>query len=295
MFSPFGKLVTAMVTPFDNEGKVAEDLVRGIVDHLVSSGTETILIGGTTGESPNLTQDELLQLIDVVRDEVPENIKLMVGTGTNSTEKSIKLSSMVAEKHVDGLLLVNPYYNKPTQEGLETHFRRIAESVDVPIVLYNIQGRTGVNCEPETISRLAEIENVVAVKEASGSVEQVATIRTLTPADSFAIYSGDDGLTLPMLSVGAVGVVSVASHLVGTNLCEMMESYFAGDIEKARDIHLSLVPLFKALFCRTNPIPVKYALNRIGKPVGGYRLPLVPLDETGRDLVDVGLKQVGLI
>jgi len=294
MFAPFGNVVTAMCTPFDNEGKVAEDLVQGLVRHLVTSGTDTILVGGTTGESPNLSADELIFLVDIVRSEIPENVKLIVGTGTNSTEKSVQLSISMAEKHVDGLLIVNPYYNKPTQEGLLAHFRKIAESVDVPIVLYNIQSRTGVNCEPETIAKLAEMENIVAVKEASGSLEQASMIHRLT-SDKFAIYSGDDVLTLPMLSVGAVGVVSVASHLVGTNISQMIASYFAGDVAKAKEIHISLLPLFKTLFCRTNPIPVKYALNRIGKPVGGYRLPLVPLDECGREVVDAGLKEVGLI
>jgi len=295
MFAPFGNLVTAMVTPFDNEGKVAEDLVSSLVKRLVDTGTDTILVGGTTGESPTLHEDELLKLVDKVLEEIPKSIKVIVGTGSNSTQKSVDLSKTVAKKKVHGLLLVNPYYNKPTQEGLEAHFRAVAESVDTPILLYNIPGRTGVNCEPETIARLSEIENIVGVKEAAGSVEQAAMIRSLTPADKFALYSGDDGLTLPMLSVGAIGVVSVASHIVGNKIKEMIEAFFKGDVEHARDIHLSLIPLFKALFCRTNPIPVKYALNRIGTPVGRHRLPLVAIDEGGREIVDTALKNFGLI
>lgn len=295
MFAPFGKVVTAMVTPFDNKGKIAEDLVQGLVRHLVTSGTETILVGGTTGESPNLSEDELRKLVDIVREGIPKGVKIIVGTGTNSTDKSIKLSTAMAKRNVDGLLLVNPYYNKPTQEGLDAHFRKIAESVDIPVVLYNIQGRTGVNCEPGTIAKLAEVDNIVAVKEASGSVEQAAMIRRLTDENKFAIYSGDDALTLPMLSVGAVGVVSVASHLVGKTISKMIDCFFKGDVAKAKEIHLSLIPLFKALFCRTNPIPIKYALNVIGKPVGGYRLPLVPLDEAGREIVDAALKEFGLV
>ncbi|MCK4719646.1 4-hydroxy-tetrahydrodipicolinate synthase [bacterium] len=295
MFAPFGNIVTAMVTPFDVEGKVADDLVEGLAKRLVKTGTDTILIGGTTGESPTLQESELLSLIDTVRANVPDGTKIMVGTGTNSTRTSLELSKKVAGKRVDGLLLVNPYYNKPTQDGLEAHFRAIAESVDTPVVLYNIPGRTGVNCNPETIAKLSEITNVVAVKEASGSVEAVAKIRSMTSLDKFAIYSGDDALTLPMLSVGAAGVISVASHLVGAKISEMIKSFFKGDIEKSRDIHVSLIPLFEALFCSTNPIPIKYALNRIGTPVGGHRLPLTPLSDGGRTIVDAALKQAGLV
>jgi 4-hydroxy-tetrahydrodipicolinate synthase len=295
MFTPFGNLVTAMVTPFDNEGKLAEDLIKGLVEHLVKTGTETILVGGTTGESPTLSEDELMFLIRKVQEYKPKNVKIVVGAGTNSTDKSIKLAKKVVKEKIDGILVVNPYYNKPTQSGLYEHFKAIAEAVDVPVLLYNIQGRTGVNCEPDTFVKLAQIRNIVGVKEASGSVEQAAQIRALTPEDKFAVYSGDDGLTLPMLSVGAVGVVSVASHLVGLKIRDMIAGFMKGDVEKARKIHLSLIPLFKALFCRTNPIPVKYALNRIGYSVGGYRLPLTPLDESARIIVDAALKQSGLI
>jgi len=295
MFLPFGHLVTAMVTPFDNQGKPAEDLATGLVKRLVSTGTQTILVGGTTGESPTVEDSELIRLVELVRREAGNGTKIMVGTGTNSTEKTIKLSRKIAKLGVDGLLVVCPYYNKPTQGGLEAHFRAVAKAVDVPILLYNIPGRTGVNCEPETMAKLAEIDNIVGVKEAAGSIDQASLIRSMTPEDKFAIYSGDDSLTLPMLSVGAVGVVSVASHIVGGKIRQMIESYFKGEVENARAIHLSLMPIFKALFCRTNPVPVKYALNRIGCSVGGHRLPLLPLDDAGRETVDAGLKAVGLI
>ena len=295
MFVPFGHLVTAMVTPFDNEGKLAQDLVKGLVKRLVNSGTQTILIGGTTGESPTLAESEILAIIDLVRDEASDDVKIIVGTGSNSTDKSVKLSRKVAKKSVDGLLVVNPYYNKPTQAGLLAHFSEVANAVDVPILLYNIPGRTGVNCEPETIAKLSEVKNIAGVKEAAGSVDQAAQICAITNRDEFALYSGDDSLTLPMLSVGGVGVVSVASHLVGGKIRDMIESYFRGEIEKSRDVHLSLMPLFKALFCRTNPIPLKYALNRVGTSVGKHRLPLTPLDDEGRAIVDAGLKEVGLV
>lgn len=295
MFAPFGHVVTAMVTPFDNHGNLALDLVEGLVKRLLKTGTETILIGGTTGESPTVEESELLELIDTVKKFINKDTKIMVGTGTNSTAKSVKLSIKVAEKKIDGLLLVNPYYNKPTQDGLYAHFKAVAEAVDTPVVLYNIPGRTGVNCMPGTIAKLSEIDNIVGVKEASGSVQAVAEIRGRTPGDKFAIYSGDDGLTLPMLAVGAVGVVSVASHIVGAKISEMIRSFFDGDFEKARDIHVSLVPLFDALFCETNPIPIKYALNRIGCPVGGHRLPLTPLSDKSREIVDASLKKAGLV
>ncbi len=295
MFAPFGNLVTAMVTPFDNDGAVAEDLVRALVAHLVETGTQTILVGGTTGESPTLTESELLNLVELVGSELPESVKLMVGTGTNSTDKTLALSIKVAESHADALLVVNPYYNKPTQDGLELHFKKVAEAVDVPVMLYNIPGRTGVNCEPSTMARLSEIENIVGVKEASGSLEQVSKIRSLTDEAGFAIYSGDDALTLPMLSVGACGVVSVAGHLAGESIRLMIGLFLEGDVEGSRKVHLSMLSLIEALFIRTNPIPIKYALNRIGNPVGGQRLPLVPLDEEGREVVDAALKVTGLI
>lgn len=295
MYAPFGSVVTAMVTPFDNEGKVAEDLVEGLVKHLVKNDTESILVGGTTGECPTLTESELIELVKLVKSAKPDGIKLLVGTGTNSTAKTVALSKTVSALGVDGVMLVCPYYNKPTQEGLEAHFRAVAEAVNTPILLYNIPGRTGVNCLPETIARLAEIPSIVGVKEASGSIDQAASVRMLTSEEEFAIYSGDDGLTLPMLSVGGVGVVSVASHIVGGKIKKMMESFLKGDTAGALSIHLSLMPLFEALFCSTNPIPVKYALNRIGCSVGGHRLPLTPPDEACRNTVDAALKEVGLV
>jgi len=295
MYAPFKSVVTAMVTPFDADGKIAPDLVEGLVKHLLNNGTEAVLVGGTTGESPTLTEAELVEMVTHVKKQLPKGIKLIVGTGTNSTEKSVALSKKISALGVDGFLVVNPYYNKPTQEGLEAHFSEIARAVKDDILLYNIPGRTGVNCEPETIARLSEIPNIVAVKEASGNVEQAAMIRAMTDENKFAIYSGDDGLTLPMMSVGAVGVVSVASHIAGKKIAGMIKSFFDGDIEKARKIHISLIPLFKALFVRTNPIPVKYALNRIGVSVGGHRLPLTPADETCRLKVDAALKETGFV
>ena len=295
MYAPFGHLVTAMVTPFDDRLKMDLDLAEELINHLLKTGTQTFLVGGTTGESPTLSQDELLTLVKKARALLKGDIRLMVGTGTNSTEKTIALSKMAADEGADALLVVSPYYNKPTQDGLEAHFRAVAGSVDIPVVLYNIPGRTGVNILPETMARLMDRENIVGVKEAAGSVEQVAKIRSIIPDDRFAVYSGDDGLTLPMLSVGAVGVVSVASHIVGEKIRTMIEKFLDGDISRSREIHLELLPIFEALFCRVNPIPIKYALNRMGINVGGHRLPLTPLDPDGRKTVDSALRNAGLI
>jgi 4-hydroxy-tetrahydrodipicolinate synthase len=295
MYAPFGHVVTAMVTPFDAKGAVAKDIVEDLVRHLLASGTDSILVGGTTGESPTLSEAELIDLVRLVRGLLKGDARLIVGTGTNGTDKSIALSRKVQDEGADGILVVNPYYNKPVQAGLEAHFRAVAGSVDIPVLLYNIPGRTGVNCNPETMAKLVDVTNIVGVKEAAGSVEQAAKIRRLLPEDRFAIYSGDDALTLPMLSVGAVGVVSVASHLVGERIGRMIKAFFAGDVRSATAVHLELIPLFEALFCRTNPIPIKYALNRIGINAGGHRLPLTPLDEEGRKIVDAALKQIGLI
>lgn len=295
MFTPFGNLITAMVTPFDRDGRIAFDIVEELVQHLLENGTDTILVGGTTGESPTLTQQELLELIARTRKILKGDARLIAGTGTNSTDKTIHLSKLAEEEGVDGVLIVNPYYNKPTQEGLVEHFRAVANAVGIPVLLYNIPGRTGVNCNPETMLKLSDIHNIVGVKEASGSVDQAAKIRRLMPEDRFSVYSGDDGLTLPMLSVGAVGVVSVASHLVGREIKEMITAFFQGDHVKAANIHFRLIPLFDALFCRTNPIPIKYALNRVGIKVGEYRLPLTPPDEDARRVVDQALVKVGLL
>jgi 4-hydroxy-tetrahydrodipicolinate synthase len=295
MYAPFGHLVTAMVTPFDDRLKIDLDLAEVLINHLLTTGTQTILVGGTTGESPTLSTDELLALVKKVRGLLKGDVRLMVGTGTNSTDKTVTLSKKVEDEGADALLVVNPYYNKPTQDGLEAHFRAVASSLDIPVVLYNIPGRTGVNCLPETMARLMDRENIVGVKEAAGSVEQVARIRSMIPSDRFAIYSGDDSLTLPMLAVGAIGVVSVASHIVGEKIREMIETFFRGDISRSREVHLELLPIFEALFCRVNPIPIKYALNRMGIKVGGYRLPLTPLDLDGQKMVDSALRNAGLI
>ncbi|MEM9772142.1 MAG: 4-hydroxy-tetrahydrodipicolinate synthase [Cyanobacteria bacterium P01_D01_bin.73] len=277
--------MTAMITPFAENGAVAYDTVEKLTDYLVTHGTDTVLVCGTTGESPTLTWEEEFELFKVVKRTVGDRGKVIAGTGSNSTREAITATQHAAELGLDGTLQVVPYYNKPPQEGLLAHFRAIAAaSPDLPMVLYNIPGRTGQNMEPETVAALAEVPNIVGVKAASGSLDQVSQMRRLTDPE-FAIYSGDDSLTLPMLSVGAKGVISVASHLVGDRLQTMIQSFEQGKSKEAIAIHQDLLPLFKVLFLTTNPIPLKAALELQGWSVGAPRLPLTPCPETIREQI----------
>jgi 4-hydroxy-tetrahydrodipicolinate synthase len=264
-----------MITPFQDDGSVNFAVAEALADHLANNGSDTLVVCGTTGESPTLTWEEEYELFQVVQKAVSGKAKVMAGTGSNSTREAIAATQKAAKLGLDGSLQVVPYYNKPPQSGLYHHFRAIAEaSPDLPIMLYNVPGRTGQNLTAETVIELAEIPNIVAVKEASGNLDQASQIRRSTPAE-FAIYSGDDSLTMPLLAVGGQGVVSVASHLVGVQLQSMIQSFFAGQVNAAISIHLQLMPLFKALFLTTNPIPVKAALTLQGWQVGSTRLPLV--------------------
>jgi 4-hydroxy-tetrahydrodipicolinate synthase len=269
----FGRVLTAMLTPFDQEGQVNYAATEKLADYLASNGTDTVVVCGTTGESPTLTWDEEFALFKVVKAAVGGKAKVMAGTGSNSTREAIEATRKAASLGLDGSLQVVPYYNKPPQEGLYAHFKAIAEASEMPIMLYNVPGRTGQNLAPETVAQLAAVPNIVAIKEASGNLDQVSQIRRSTPA-SFAIYSGDDSLTLPMLAVGGCGVVSVASHLVGNEIQQMIQAFEQGQSKKACEIHLNLLPLCKALFLTANPIPLKVAMNLSGWDVGGCRPPL---------------------
>lgn len=289
----FGRIITAMVTPFDEDLNIDFDRLENLIEHLITTGTDTLLVTGTTGESPTLSDEEKLELFKASKEISGGRVKIMAGTGSNSTKHSIELSQKAEEIGVDGLLLVSPYYNKPTQEGLYQHFKAIAKRVDIPVVPYNVPGRTGVTLEPETIARLAEIRNIIAVKEAGGDLDKTGRTRVLAP--ELTIYSGDDSLTLPMLAIGAKGVISVASHIVGSEIKEMIMSFEKGDIKRAEQIHLKLFDIFKALFVITNPIPVKAALNMAGIPVGGLRLPLVSADEKTTKTLEKVLKDLGKI
>ena len=292
---PFGRVVTAMVTPFDETGKVNYAIAEKLADHLVEHGSDALVICGTTGESPTLSWDEEYQLFQVVKNAVGNRAKILAGTGSNSTTEAIAATTEAAKLGLDGSLQVVPYYNKPPQEGLYAHFRAIAEACpDLPVMLYNIPGRTGQNLLPETVAKLAKIDNIVAIKEASGSIDQSCQIRCLTDSN-FAIYAGDDLLTLPMLTIGGAGIVSVASHLVGEQIQQIVQSFLSGEVATAIDIHLKLFPLFKVLFCTTNPIPIKAALNLQGWQVGGLRLPLFEISETQREQVAIVLRELSLI
>ena len=281
--TPFGRLLTAMVTPFDGDGRVDLALAGRLARHLVDEGSDGLVVSGTTGESPTLSWQEQHQLFEAVRQAVGPGVKILAGTGSNSTAEAVEATSQAAIAGADGALVVVPYYNKPPQEGLEAHFRAIAQAApELPLMLYNIPGRTGCALAAATVARLMESPNVVSFKAASGTTDEVTQLRLLC-GSRLAVYSGDDGLLLPMLSVGAVGVVSVASHLVGRRLKAMINAYLSGQVAVALGYHEQLQPLFKALFATTNPIPVKAALELSGWPVGPPRLPLLPLDSTMRD------------
>lgn len=269
----FGQLLTAMVTPFDDKLNIDYDQVKKLAEHLVENGSDGLVVSGTTGESPTLEDEEKLRLFEAVLEAVGDKVKVIAGTGSNSTSKTIKLTKAAEKLGVHGAMLVCPYYNKPTQEGFYQHFKAIASEVSLPLMLYNVPGRTASNLEPETVARLAEEKNIIALKEAAGNLDQATELCRILPKD-FTVYSGDDSLTLPLMSVGAKGIVSVASHLVGNQIKEMITE-FAVNPKRAAELHRYLFPIFKGLFFIANPIPVKTALNLIGINVGGFRLPLV--------------------
>ena len=295
MKEPFGRVLAAMVTPFARDGSVNYEVAEKLAVHLVDNGNDGLVICGTTGESPTLTWEEEYELFQVVQKAVGSKAKIIAGTGSNSTSEAIAASQKAAKLGLDGSLQVVPYYNKPPQEGLYAHFSAIAKACpDLPIMLYNVPSRTSRNLEAETVAKLAEIDNIIAIKEASGNLEQACQIRRLTPP-SFAIYSGEDVLTLPLLTVGGVGVVSVASHLVGNKMQEMITAYHQGNNQVAQAIQIKLLPLFKALFATTNPIPVKKALNLQGWNVGGLRSPLCELQLNLVEDLKTVLKELNLL
>lgn len=261
MTLPFGRLITAMVTPFDRSGAVNYDKAARLAVHLVEQGSDALVLCGTTGESPTLTWDEEYELFQVVKGAVGGKAKILAGTGSNSTAEAIVATQKAAALGLDGSLQVTPYYNKPPQAGLYEHFRSVALATpELPILLYNIPGRTACKIELETLVKLSEIPNIVGVKDSTADLMLVSELRRRV-ANDFAVYSGDDILTLPLTAIGAVGVVSVASHLVGKDIQQMIGSVAGGDLPTAQAIHQKLVPLFRALFVTTNPIPVKAALN----------------------------------
>lgn len=281
--APFGRVITAMITPFSADGSVDLPMAAKLASHLVDHGSDGLVICGTTGESPTLSWDEQHQLFSAVKVAVGDRAKVLAGTGSNCTAEAVEAIGEAAALGADGALVVVPYYNKPPQEGLEAHFRAVAQAApQTPLMLYNIPGRTGCSLNPETAARLMDLPNVVSFKAASGTTEEVSALRAVC-GERLAIYSGDDALTLPMMAVGAVGVVSVASHVAGDQIQRMVQAFLAGDFRAALAEHEQLLPLCKALFCTTNPIPVKAALELSGWSVGAPRLPLVSASSDVRD------------
>lgn len=290
----FGSVITAMVTPMREDGALDLAKAEQLARHLADNGTDTVLVCGTTGESPTLSDDEKVALMRAVVKAVEGRAKVMAGTGSNDTRHSIELSQRAQEAGVDSLLLVVPYYNKPPQQAMYEHFKAIAESVDLPCMIYNIPGRTGVNLLPETLARLSQVPGIAAVKESSGNLDQVSDICRAV-AEGFAVYSGDDSLTLPILSVGGVGVVSVASHLAGPQIKQMTEDFRAGRVKDAAAMHHRLAPLFKALFVTTNPIPVKWAMSLIGIDCGPTRPPLMAPTVSEQATITAAVRVLGVV
>lgn len=284
-----GRLLTAMVTPFDDKGEVDYEQAKRLAVALVKSGSDGLVVSGTTGESPTLTHDEKLRLFTEVRSAVGKTATVIAGTGSNDTAQSIRFTKEVEETGVDAALLVVPYYNRPTQDGLYLHFKSIADATRLPCILYNVPGRTVTNLAPETVIKLSQIPNIVGIKEASANLEQIARIID-GARKGFLVWSGNDADTLPIMAIGGYGVVAVASHLVGNQIKRMISLVVAGKIDEAADIHRKLLPLVNALFVIPNPMPIKYALNVVGFNVGKPRLPLTEPDEKSAGFIKSALK-----
>jgi len=291
MFS--GSLV-ALVTPFKN-GRIDEKKLKELIEFHIKNGTSGIVPCGSTGESATLSPAEHERVIEITVKQVNKRVPVMAGTGSNATEEAIELTKHAAAIGADASLQVSPYYNRPTQKGLYLHFKAIADAVDIPIVLYNIAGRTGVNIEPETIARLAkECKNIVGVKEASGSLEQMTRIKALCP-EGFDLISGDDALTLPLLSIGGTGIISVVANIVPKDMANMVKEFEKGNIKKAQALHYKMLPLIKAMFIETNPIPVKTAMGLLGMCEPHLRLPLCEMLPENLEKLKKALKDYGLL
>ena len=295
MTGRFGSLITAMVTPFREEDHALDvDGAQRLAQHLLDNGSDAIVVAGSTGESPTLTYKEKAELFRAVGEVVRGRGKLICGTGTYSTAETLELTQAAEDAGADGLLVVTPYYNKPPQRGLIAHFERVADATELPIIVYNIPGRTATRIEHDTLLQLTQRPNIVAVKDSTGDFQGVSRLMAEAPGN-FEVYSGDDWATFGYVCLGAVGIVSVASHLVGPQIRQMIELIQTGDVPAARKIHESLSPLFNALFITSNPIPLKAALGMIGLPAGVPRLPLVPATRDERDRVRKALEDAGLL
>jgi 4-hydroxy-tetrahydrodipicolinate synthase len=294
MAARFGAVVTAMVTPFHQDHSLDLDGAQTLARHLLDHGTDSIVVAGSTGESPTLSHREKLDLFRAVVEAAQGIGKVVCGTGTYNTAETIELSREAQELGADGLLVVTPYYSKPPQRGLLEHFTQVASAVDLPVIAYNIPGRTGIRLEHETLLQMVEVPNIVAVKDSTGDFQAISKLISEAPAD-FEVYSGDDWATFGYLCLGAVGVVSVAAHVVGDRIHHLTDLVLSGDIPAARKVHEELSPLFNALFITTNPIPVKTALEILGLPAGPPRLPLVPATKDERGRIEKALSDARLL
>jgi 4-hydroxy-tetrahydrodipicolinate synthase len=290
----FGRLMTAMVTPFKKDLSVDYAMAEKLAHFLIQNGTDTLVLHGTTGESPTLTHEEEYELYKVIVKSVKGKAKVIAGTGSNSTATTIHSTKEAEKIGCDGAMIVVPYYNRPPQEGLYQHFRAVADQTGLSLIIYNIPSRTGRNMEPETVARVAKIKNYFGIKEAAGDLDQVSKIRELTPKE-FLIYSGDDNMTLPIMERGGYGIISVVSHVAGKMVKEMVDSFAKGDRSKAEQINRKLEPLYKVMFITTNPIPVKAGLEMIGLPCGVPRLPLVEATEKEKEEIRKVLKELSLL
>jgi 4-hydroxy-tetrahydrodipicolinate synthase len=294
MAGRFGSVVTAMVTPFRDDFSLDLDGAQALATWLLENGTDTVLVAGTTGEGPTVSHQEKDRLLAAVIEAAKGKGKVWCSTGTYSTDESVEATKEAEKAGADGALVVTPYYNKPPQRGLIAHFTKVADSTELPVILYNIPGRTATPIEADTLLRLAEVENILGVKDSTGDFQTAGRIISETP-DDFDLYSGDDWATFPLVCMGAVGIVSVASHLVGREIKEMVETAKTGDISSAWKIHSRLLPLFKGLFITSNPIPVKAALEIAGRPVGPPRLPLVEATPEERTKIEQSMREAGVV
>lgn len=290
MFSGCG---TAIITPFTKDGKIDEGGLRALVDFQESEGIDAVVPCGTTGESATLTHEEHLKVIEIVVDQV-KKAKVIAGAGSNATHEAIKLSKGAQDLGADGVLSISPYYNKPTQRGIIEHYEAIARSVDIPLIVYNVPGRTSSNIEVQTVLKLAKIPNIAGIKEASGNITQIMNLLDQAPK-GFTILSGDDAFTFPMMAMGAKGVISVASNVAPRMVKNMVDQLLAGNLDEARRLHFRLLPLFRNLFIETNPIPVKTAVRLMGRPAGPFRLPLCDMDPGNLEILKRTLAELGVI
>lgn len=288
----FSGSITALVTPF-RDGKFDEETFRKLIDFQVENGTKGLVPCGTTGESATLSHDEHQRVVECAVEAAAGRVPVIAGTGSNSTSETVMLTRHAKEAGADGALLITPYYNKPTQEGLYRHYREVAEKVDIPMLLYNVPGRTSVNMLPETVARLSEIENIVGIKEATGDLAQVSEVIGAS-REGFCVISGEDSITFPLLALGGHGVISVTSNVVPGDVSAMVEKFFEGDLEGARELHFRLQPLSKAMFLETNPIPVKTTLSMMGVVEEEFRLPLTNISSANRARLQDVLKSYGV-